>query len=144
MAKGRPLHPFANHTMLAHQWRKPSICWCWQPKTSIVRRRNASCQMPIMVRSFLCLSCHSHTHPTRWNNVKNQLIWVKVAMTTLVKVWVPSIGNMMSICQWKFWKEGNGRTWICSCETWNFMSLTMDVKPSQMVSWKTINSPPWV
>jgi len=29
--------------------------------------------MPIMVKSFLCLSHHSHNHHTGWNNIRNQI-----------------------------------------------------------------------
>jgi hypothetical protein len=39
--KGGPPMPFVDYTMLAHQWKKSSACWCKQPKTSMARGRNA-------------------------------------------------------------------------------------------------------
>jgi hypothetical protein len=46
----RPLHPwwgedcipYAIHAMLAHRWRKLSICWWRDPKTFRARGRNTS------------------------------------------------------------------------------------------------------
>ncbi len=45
--KGRPLVPLANHTMLAHQWRKSSACWCKHPKTFMAIGKNVfvECQL---------------------------------------------------------------------------------------------------
>jgi len=58
--------------LLVQGWKKLSTCWCRHPKTSIARGRN-KCRVPILIKSFLCLSYHRCNHPVKQCNTQNQV-----------------------------------------------------------------------
>jgi hypothetical protein len=64
-------------------------------------------------------------------------------MITFAKMWIPSPINTISICHYDVWKDGIGKTCVCSHKTSNLTSLIMETKEFQTTSCVAVRSPPW-
>jgi hypothetical protein len=61
----------------------------------------------------------------KWNNMRNQIVQVGMAMTTMAKMWLSLANNTMLTCQPNNVKEGDGRIWIYWHEIGNLVSFMM-------------------
>jgi hypothetical protein len=88
----------------------------------------------IVVKFFLCLSCHHCGHPMRWNNTWNWMCLCVMAMTTLAQVQMSSPITWNQPINEKTKRRvtiGYGFIQIqheTSIQTWTPQSLVMDAK----------------
>jgi len=70
----------------------------------------------------------------------------RVESTTimLIKVRMPSLVNIMSICQWEELNIFERSTCSWYCPTWKPTSQTMAAKVSRITSWVPMHSLPWI
>jgi hypothetical protein len=122
-SKGRPI-PFANHTMLAHWWRKLCACWCKQLKTFMARGKNGSAWVPIVVKSFLCLNYHCHGHPRKWSSPQNQIYWGEIDNDHIGQG-ENAINNKHDVNPFDKKRVVKGHEFACACETWNLTFFMM-------------------
>jgi hypothetical protein len=127
--------PFTPHTMLTHQWKNSSACWCRHPKTCLPKIDHDK------EKSFAWIMIIVATPPERTVH-DTKSTQVGLAMTTSANMQTPSTINTMSICQREDCKGGGGRTWVCFCETWNPTFLMMVTKRIHTTSCEAIFSPP--
>jgi hypothetical protein len=116
--KGRSHAPFANYTMLAHQWKNGPLAGVsnqkplWQGEEMHSPSVNHG-------KSFFCLGHHHYGQHMRWSNMQNQICSSGICNDNINQ------GANVINQQQKNWKASSERTLVCSCETWNFTSLTL-------------------
>jgi hypothetical protein len=141
--KWRPSNPFKLQMALA-QWCKNILaCLYKQPNTWIAKGRNWSVGCHLWWLFALIWATLETSNPWIVQGRRSKFVQVGLAMTTLVRMRMPSLVSTMSTHRQKELNVVEESACDCSHPTWKPTFDTMVTKVSQIASWLPMCSLPW-
>jgi hypothetical protein len=94
--------------------------------------------------NFLAWAASKVVNPWVMQDQGSKLTHIGWAITTLIKVQIPSLVSTMSTCQWKELNVVEGNACSYSCLMWKLTSCAMATRVSWTTSWVPMCLLPWV